>query len=310
MESNEHHLPRLLAIDDSGLIHRLLKSRLRHERVEIHRAMSGEEGLNLARALLPEVILLDIEMPHMDGFEVLRELKADSRTHDIPVIFVSGSSDTENKVRGLEMGAIDFITKPFDIAELKARLRSAVRIRLLIRMLAQRAQLDGLTGLWNRAYFNDRLGQELADARRHGTPLSLVMADLDEFKQLNDRYGHPFGDLVLEEFSRILGGSRGGDVPCRFGGEEFAIIVPHAAAYESVMMAERVRQSLGETKWDGHPHLVVTASFGVTDLEHAAEPTAKAMIDSADQALYAAKEAGRNCVFAAPPRQRTARRSA
>lgn len=290
MAQHQHHIPRLLAIDDSSLIHRLLKTRLKHERLEIHHAECGKDGLAMAKALLPDVILLDVDMPDMDGFELLRELKADNITHDIPVIFVSGTVDTTSKVRGLETGAIDFIAKPFDIAELKARVRSAVRIRSLIKMLAQRAQLDGLTGLWNRAYFDSRLTQELSEAQRHGSPLSLVMCDLDHFKELNDTYGHPFGDHVLEEFADLLNHGREGDIACRYGGEEFVVIMPHTAAPEAARVAERLRSELERRLWLNHNKLIVTASFGVSDLSLVGEQSVEALIASADRALYKAKE--------------------
>lgn len=311
---NARHIqrrPRLLAIDDSTMIHRLLKARLKNERLEIHCATSGKQGLETARSLLPDVILLDIDMPDMDGFAVLSELKADQATHDIPVIFLSGSCESSSIVRGLELGAIDFVAKPFDVSELKARVRSALRIRLLIKMLAQRAQIDGLTGLWNRAYFNSRLEVEVAHAQRHQEPLSLILADLDSFKQLNDRYGHPFGDEVLEEFASILAGGRAGDVACRYGGEEFAVIMPNVAAKEAASVATRYGAALAACRWERTGDLSVTASFGVTDLSLTNPKTAKAMIDSADRALYAAKQAGRNrVVIASPPPPESMRASA
>src|ERR1043165_2806262 len=236
--------PRLLAIGDSPMIHRLLKARLRSERLEIHSATTGAMGLDTANTLLPELILLDVDMPEMDGFEVLARLKSDPRTHDIPVIFLSGSCSTAAKVRALEMGAVDFVTKPFDVGELKARVRSALRIRLLIQMLAQRAQIDGLTGLWNRSYFDQRLEEEIGIAQRHNTRLSLVLCDLDEFKRINDTYGHPFGDQVLEEFAALMLRGRAGDAACRYGGEEFAIILPRADVHEAAAVADRYRMSL------------------------------------------------------------------
>lgn len=299
MQLSEQQIPRLLAIDDSELIHRLLKARLRRERLEIHAASTADEGLEMARALLPEVILLDIDLPDQNGFEVLRELKMDPATHDIPVIFVSGSTDADTRVRGLDMGAHDFVGKPFDIAELKARIRSAVRICLLIKMLAQRAQIDGLTGLWNRTYFDERIRQELADAIRHERDLSLILCDLDHFKALNDDYGHPFGDQVLEDFSEVLSGGRGGDIACRYGGEEFVIILPETPGYEAGRVADRYRKAIESAKWDEHPGLTVTASFGVADLEALTEPTIEQLVDAADKALYRAKEAGRNRVVVA-----------
>lgn len=308
--TSEQRLPRLLAIDDSEMIHRLLKARLKSERLEIHSATNGEQGVALAKSLQPEVILLDIDMPSVDGFAVLRDLKSDPLTHEIPVIFLSGSANTDDKVRGLEMGAHDFVTKPFDIGELRARVRSAVRIRLLIKLLAQKAQIDGLTGLWNRLYFDHRLGEEITNAQRYGTPLSLILCDLDHFKEVNDHHGHPFGDQVLEEFARILHQGRSGDVACRYGGEEFAIILAHTSAEDAVVVAERFRVALRSRTWPQMNGLAVTASFGVTDLDRAAEKSAKGMLYLADDAMYAAKQNGRDRVVLATPKPDSIRMTA
>jgi two-component system, cell cycle response regulator len=304
--TQEQRKPRLLAIDASAMIHRLLKARLRSERLEIHSASSASGGLDAARALLPEVILLDVDVPEAvdsDAFGVLEQLKADPLTHDIPVIVVSGSTDTKLKIRAFDMGAIDFVTKPFDIGELRARVRSAVRVRLLISMLAQRAQIDGLTGLWNRAHFDSRLHDEIASAQRHGTELALILCDLDNFKRLNDSFGHPFGDQVLEEFGRILTAGRSGDIACRYGGEEFAIIAPSTNAEKAAAIAERCRVDLRERRWVTSESLVVTASFGVTDLQRVAEASVAAMVQSADDALYSAKQQGKDRVVTAQPRR-------
>lgn len=195
---------RLLAIDDSELIHRLLKFRLQHERLEIHGAINAREGLAMARELQPDVILLDIDMEDMNGFDVLTVLKNDPLTQDIAVIFISGTEQAMDKVRALDQGAVDFVSKPFEVVELKARVRTAIRSQRLMKMLAQKAQIDGLTGLWNRSYMNQRLAAEVDEARRHGQPLSMILCDIDRFKHHNDHFGHPFGDLVIERFAQIL----------------------------------------------------------------------------------------------------------
>lgn len=289
--------PRLLAIDDSDLVHRLLRARLKHERIELITATSGEEGLLVARRVKPEVILLDIDLCDIDGFEVLARLKADPETQNIAVIFVSASNETMDRVRGLDLGAVDFVGKPFDVGELKARVRSALRMQRLIRMLAQRAQLDGLTGLWNRTHFDQRLSSDYTLTKRHGHDLSLVLCDIDNFKSLNDRFGHPFGDEVLERVSAILGEGRSSDVACRYGGEEFGLILPQTTLEDAIETAERHREHIAALQWPDRPGLRISASFGVADI-HMLSPEAGAedLVQFADTALYAAKAAGRNSV--------------
>jgi diguanylate cyclase (GGDEF)-like protein len=290
-------LPKVLAIDDSELIHRLLQVRLQYENLELHGALSAEEGMRTARILRPDVILLDIEMEGMDGFALLQELKADPELQDIPVIFISATASMEDRVRALDLGAVDFVGKPFEVVELKARVRSALRVQHLLKMLAQKAQVDGLTGLWNRTYFNRRLQQEVSEAVRHRRPLSLAMCDIDNFKRLNDQHGHPFGDHVLEEFARILQTGRASDVACRYGGEEFGIILSGTTGAEALEVAERYRRRLETLEWPGLKGLRVTVSVGVADLATlAGEQTADEILAAADAALYRAKAGGRNRV--------------
>lgn len=293
-------VPRILAVDDSELMHRLLRTRLQLEQVEIHCALTGEEGLRLAAELQPEVMLLDIDLDGMDGFEVLQRLKENPRTRDIAVIFISASCETMDRVRCLDLGAVDFIPKPFEMAELKARVRSAIRVQQLLRMLSQRAQLDGLTALWNRAYFDQRLAAECAESKRHGKSVALVMCDIDHFKSVNDRFGHPFGDEVLALFASILSGGRASDIPCRYGGEEFGVILPATTLTEAVEVAERFRRTFEEHQWRRHPDLVLTASFGVAELALLpADATPADLLAQADTALYASKRSGRNRVSTA-----------
>ncbi|MAB72028.1 MAG: diguanylate cyclase response regulator [Planctomycetaceae bacterium] len=300
MTHDEPKRPRVLAIDDSDLVHRLLRARLRHERIDLHSVHNATEGIRAARNLQPEVILLDIELEDLDGFEVLARLKADPLTRDIAVIFVSASNETMDRVRGLDLGAVDFVGKPFDVGELKARVRSALRMQRLVRMLAQRAQLDGLTGLWNRAYLDDRLAAEVATSVRYKKPLSLVLCDLDRFKSLNDTHGHPFGDEVLERAAAVLAGGRSPDVACRYGGEEFALIAPGTDLVETMGVAERHRARISEINWPDRPGIRISASFGVADLGCIdGDPTPEKLIAAADRALYRAKETGRDRVVGA-----------
>ena len=294
---SDTNLRRLPAIDDSELNHRLLRLRLQNERIQLHTANSSREGLRMAKELKPDVILLDVDMPEMDGFELIARLKEDPETQEIAVIFVSAANEPGNRVRGLDLGAVDFIAKPFDIVELKARLRSALRVQHLIRILAQKAHIDGLSGLWNRTYFDQRLNAEFSESIRYNKPLTLVLADLDGFKSTNDRFGHLFGDFVIERFANILNSGRVSDIACRYGGEEFAIILPQTTMAESIDVIERYRNQFANTTWSDHPGLVVTASFGVCDIESMElPPLPKTLFMSADQAMYRAKQGGRNRV--------------
>ncbi len=298
---DENPTPTVLAIDDSELIHRLLKTRLQGERLELHNATSSADGLKKAIALNPDVILLDIAMDGMNGFELLEKLKEDPRTRNIAVIFISATSEAMDRVKGLDMGAIDFISKPFDAFELKARVRSALRTQYRVKMLEQKAQLDGLTGLWYRRYFDQRMIQEISEAKRYSRPLSLVLCDIDRFKRLNDQFGHPFGDFVLERVAQILSGGRTSDIACRYGGEEFGLILSSTNIEQGHEVAERLRIAIESIVWPGKQDLVVTASFGICDTESVGEETnPEAMLETVDSALYKAKQNGRNRVESAP----------
>lgn len=294
--------PVLLLIDDSPSIHRLLAFKLKNEGIEFLAAFGGAEGFEIAAANRPSLILLDLNLADQDGFATLRALKNDSRTIGIPVIILSGTTSPEEKVRAFELGAMDYVTKPFDVHELRARISSALRIHRLMQMLEKRAQIDGLTGLWNRAHFNDRLATELACAQRNKTPMSLVLCDLDHFKKVNDTFGHPAGDAVLEGFAAVLTTElRSYDVACRYGGEEFAIILPDAALAQACTICERIRQAIEHKRWPNYPDIRVTASFGVTDRGLDGNETPEAWLDAADKCLYEAKQTGRNRVVAIPP---------
>lgn len=296
--------PCVLAIDDSTEIHDLLAVRLAPEGVTLHTAVDGDEGLALAESLEPDLVLLDVVMPGSSGFELCQQLKSNPATASIPVIFLSGASDAFNMVRGLDLGAVDYITKPFDPAELRARVRAALRTKRYQDMLSQRAQLDALTGLWNRSCFDNRLKEELAACARYGRLVSLVMLDLDEFKRLNDAHGHPFGDRVLQATGETLQALvRASDLACRYGGDEFAVIFTETGLEKAMQGAERLRASLEALRWEGDKTDVrIRASFGVTSTE---QFTAESMlyssefVSAADTALYRAKRQQGNCVVVA-----------
>ncbi len=298
---------RILIIDDSVDTHRLLKIRLRDANAELLSAGSAQEGLALARARQPDLILLDTEMPDMHGFELLGELKNDPATVQIAVIFLSEASDSRAKVRGFDLGAVDFVTKPFDMAELKARVRSALHTQTLLKMLAQRAQLDGLTGLWNRAHLDQRLSELISTSTRHGCNLSLILADVDHFKTINDEHGHPFGDHVLQQFGQIFSEQvRDSDIACRYGGEEFAVLLPYTSAEDAEHVAERVRRQVEAHVWAEHGDLRVTCSLGIAAFLDLEDRSGEMLLAQADRALYQAKRGGRNCIVVSRPADETA----
>jgi two-component system, cell cycle response regulator len=291
----------ILAIDDSPDIHQLLRVRLGNLDVTIEHASNAQEGLAKAFAQLPDLILLDVVMPDGNGFDVCRELKAHSETAAIPVIFLTGAKTVEETVRGFNAGAVDYIPKPFESAELKARVRSALRTKRYFDMLAQRAMIDGLTGLWNRTHFDQRLHEEILTCVRYDRPLSLIMMDLDQFKSLNDGHGHPFGDEVLQAVGEVLlAESRATDWPCRYGGEEFALILRETPLSGASLLAERIRSQVADLKLRSKAKPVpVTISMGVSSNVLCLNPcefNREWLLGGADAALYEAKKSGRNQV--------------
>lgn len=287
---------KVVVIDDCNQIQALVKARLKDEHVEIHPALGGVEGLEICRRIIPDLILLDVDMPDLGGLDVIRMLKTDPATLHIPVIFLTGEDSTEAKVRGFELGAVDYVTKPFQPTELRARVRASLRTKYLMDLLSQRAMIDGLTGLWNRAFFNERIASEVSLARRTGNALALMMLDVDHFKMVNDRYGHTLGDEALRAVAHVLiGRVRSSDVVCRYGGEEFVVILPNTSAPKAALVAEDLRQSIGQlTLMHGREPISITASFGVSDLQTGDDATA--LLNRADEAMYAAKAAGRDTV--------------
>jgi two-component system, cell cycle response regulator len=289
----------VLVIDDAEEIHDLVDARLRAEGVEILHALDAETGLALARERRPDLFLLDLDLPGRGGLDVCRELKADLDLASIPVIILTGTIEVSAKVKAFDAGAIDYVTKPFDAVELRARVRAALRTKRYQDLLATRAQLDGLTGLWNRAYFDTRLAEDVAVASRYGRPLGLLMIDIDHFKRLNDRHGHPFGDAVLRLVaSTIVACLRTSDVPCRYGGEEFGVIMRETDAEAACQVAERIRDAV-DAMSAGPPErpIHVTVSVGSCGADRlTGDLTPAAFVATADQGLYSAKRTGRNRV--------------
>jgi diguanylate cyclase (GGDEF)-like protein len=287
---------KILIVDDNQDALDVARTRLARECPEIVCADGGVAGLEAARRERPDLILLDLDMPDLSGFDVCRALKADPDLCMIPVLFLSGTGAAEEKVKGLDLGAVDYVTKPFDAFELRARVRAALRTKHLQDLLIEHAHIDPLTGLPNRRALKERLQREWARLQRHCGSLSFIMADIDQFKRINDAYGHHVGDKVLQEVAGAIAEScRQIDLPSRFGGEEFAIVVPGEAISGTVHLAERCREAVANVLVIvATDELRATASFGVADAAGADSP--EDLIQHADEALYRAKIAGRNRV--------------
>ncbi|MET0249933.1 MAG: diguanylate cyclase [Sphingobium sp.] len=262
-------------------------------------ATSGEQALDVARAAQPDLVLLDVLMPGMDGFEVCRRLKADIQLADIPVIFTTGLGDTEDEMRGLSLGAIDYVTKPIQPAILRARVGNHVELKRLRDQLAEMAVTDALTGLSNRRHLERALQTETARLARTGDWLSVILLDIDFFKQFNDTYGHPAGDrcitMVAAALTRAV--KRAGDLSARYGGEEFACVLPHTNAHDAELVAQEIMlqiQSLNIPHERSQISPFITASVGVASARCAAGMPKERWIEEADAQLYASKREGRN----------------
>lgn len=290
---------KVLIVDDSAATIAIAKARLAEEGLEICCADSGSAGQEAAKRQRPDLILLDVSMPDISGFEVCRWLKSQPELCMIPVIFLTGSDRAEDRVRGLDAGAVDYVTKPFDVVELRARVRAALRTKRLQDLLVEYAHIDPLTGLANRRALTARLAQEWARARRHGGSLACIMADLDHFKDVNDTHGHYFGDRLLCEIAKVIRTQcRECDLPIRYGGEEFVVLLPDEDAAGAARLAERCRRDIEQlTLTAAAGPLRATASFGVADSRCAA--SGQAVLQAADDALYEAKRDGRNRIAVA-----------
>jgi diguanylate cyclase (GGDEF)-like protein len=304
---------RILIVDDHEDNIELLRARLEARGYTIDSAMDGEEALHAVAKSPPDLILLDVMMPRIDGFEVVRRVKANKNLPFIPIILQTALDSTEHKVEGLDAGADDYITKPINFAELEARVKSMLRIKRLQDALEERerelsevnarllkmAQTDSLTGLDNRRYIEERLEEAFGHSRRLKEPLAVVMCDLDRFKSVNDTYGHQTGDAVLKQFARILKQeAREIDRVGRYGGEEFMLLLPGTVLDAAVTFAERVRKAVEAHTFtfDGGT-LQRTMSCGVAAWPHPRIDDCDALVKAADDALYVAKETGRNRVI-------------
>jgi diguanylate cyclase (GGDEF)-like protein len=291
----------LIADDDPDIL-MLLDHVLRKDGYEIVQAADGIEALRLARERAPDLCLLDVSMPGADGYTVCRELQAQGPSAP-PVIFLTAHAHTRARVDGLDAGAVDYVVKPFEPAELRARVRAALRTKTTRDALAAEAATDALTGLGNRSQL-ETTGEELVQlASRSGRPLTCLMIDLDHFKQINDTRGHAAGDAVLvETAARFAAAIRRADLLVRYGGEEFCLVLPETDTLGAITMAARLREALEAAPvWfsadprDAPVEIPVRASVGIA----AWRPGMQSVFDliaAADQALYRAKALGRDRV--------------
>ncbi len=296
----------ILVIEDSIPLRREIIQTLQSHSLATcyHEAGDGLEGLKFLLEIKMDLVLCDVEMPRLDGFRFLAMVRAREELRDIPVLLLTGKDDIPSKVRGLEQGASDYITKPFDASELVARAKLHLKMKKLQDELRRANEIlldisntDHLTGLYNRRYLMDVLEREFLRSSRKGSSLSFLIIDIDHFKEINDKFGHQEGDVVLIRAATAFRDQlRCYDTPIRFGGDEFVAVLPETSLPDAMTVAERVRKALDETTFSGKlEELKITASLGFAVYPGKGVDSMEDLIREADNALYRAKARGRNC---------------
>jgi len=296
---NEDEKNTILIVDDETVNIRALSQVLLPE-YTVYMAKDGRAAIEAAKNVTPDLILLDIIMPDMSGYEVITELKNSDQTREIPIIFITGLSSVEDEEKGFLLGAVDYITKPFNNTIVRVRVRQHLQTIRQLRMIKRLGVIDPLTDIPNRRGFNERLEVEWAHAVRDKNILSIFMIDIDHFKQYNDTYGHPQGDVLLQTIAGIFRQAlvRSTDYAARWGGEEFAVLLPGTNIDGALRIAERLRSDVESTVIpcaDGSA-THVTVSIGVYSQLPEPGDLSSDFIVKADRALYTAKESGRNKV--------------
>ncbi len=289
---------KLLVVDDQPVNIQALYQAFGDEH-QVFMATSGAQALAMCAQKQPDLILLDVVMPDMDGHEVCRRLKGDPATRDIPVIFVTAHNNEAAEAFGLELGAVDFISKPINPKIVRARVKTHLTLKAQSDLLRQWVYIDGLTGAFNRRHFDEHLKAESGRAARTGTLLSVVLLDVDFFKLYNDRYGHQAGDDCLRRIATALKGGlrRPGDMLARYGGEEFACLLPETGLEGALLLANQLGQRIVEQQIEhagSSVAPVVTVSLGVCTTVAGTSSSAEALLRGADAQLYLAKSGGRN----------------
>jgi diguanylate cyclase (GGDEF)-like protein len=292
---------RILIVDDLPDNLRVLSKMMMDDGYQISAVTSGSQALRVAESVAPDLILLDVMMPEMDGYQTCVALKANPLLKSIPVIFITALSSAEDETRGLSIGAVDYISKPFNEAIVKQRVRTHLELKSRRDLHDQRSRLDGLTGIPNRRAFDQRLEQEWRRSSRPGGPFALAMVDIDYFKQFNDTHGHLQGDDCLCRVAGSLAETlkRTGDFVARYGGEELVCLINVETVEGLVRVAERLRASVEALQIPHGASPVspwVTVSIGAALCEPRSEMRATALLEHADVQLYKAKRAGRNQV--------------
>jgi two-component system, cell cycle response regulator len=301
-------LPAILLVEDNDKDANLIQVQLYGQPYEIKRVRSGEEAISLIQQERFDLLLLDLLLPGMDGFMVTHRLRESEETRNIQIVAITCLGDLESRIKGIEVGVDDYLVKPINTHELKVRLNALIKKKAYLdqlqhgyRSAVRSAITDKLTGLYNYAYFTLFLENEIKRSMRHNHSLSLIMLDIDEFKSHNDAVGHLAGDQILREFGRLLSANvREIDLCFRYGGEEFAVVLPYTLMSQAGIIAERLREAINNHLFltgEGGPSRKVTASMGIA--VHSGRAGAmEDLIRKADNALYGAKRAGKNCVRA------------
>ena len=289
----------VLVVDDEPDKRQLLAFALQMEGYEVHTAEDGAKGLAAVEALQPDLIITDVMMPRMDGYEMVRRVRSNPQTKFIPVIIQSAARGEAHDIRrGSEVGALGYITDPTDLDLLRSRARTLLEFKKYLDSCEEEAFTDHLTGLANRRRFERQLEREVSRTSRYGHPFCLVLFDIDRFKNVNDTYGHDAGDEAIRRVGNtVQAGTRGIDTGARIGGDEFAVILPETNYERGLEVAERLRADIRamEIPLVGR----ITASFGAAEFPLCAE-SGRGLLAAADAALYEAKRQGRDCVGRAP----------
>jgi diguanylate cyclase (GGDEF)-like protein len=290
----------LLLVDDEKSNLKLLTYILGTE-YTIYTAVNGASAIEKAKEYIPDLILLDILMPEMDGFETLSELRKSAKTQKIPVIFITGLNSSKDEEKGLSLDAADYIVKPFSAMIVKLRVRNQIQIVNQLRTIERLSMIDQLTNIPNRRSFDERLSAEWNRSIREQKPISILILDVDKFKDFNDKYGHQLGDVMLQAIANILSrlSRRSSDFAARWGGEEFVVLLPNTQLTVALDIAEKIRKDIEneEILCAGNITINVTVSIGINTQIPAQADSIDTFFSCADKALYAAKEAGRNRVM-------------